>query len=104
MTELYPTVHETAEALLSLSALLNEADEAQWQRARVILPDGAEDTGIRSQGEHSDPTADTVADAGRLRLRAAVIESEDVLKAFHRAANVAGRRLQRAIDTWNGGL
>jgi hypothetical protein len=104
MTSLTPDAAALAKSLLSLSALLTEADEAQWQRARVITDTDEGDTGIRSKGEHGDPTADIVADPGRLRLRAAVIDAERVLQRFTAAADITASRLQRQLDAWNGGV
>lgn len=59
-----------------LAATIADLDEAQWQsppRTGSGVPRGA-------TGTYSDPTADTVTDAQRLRLRASVIAAERTLR------------------------
>lgn len=99
----HPELAATVSLSLQLQALLAEADTAQWQRSRVISGD-EDDPGIRSKGEHGDPTFDTTSDPARLALRASVIEAEDVLGRHYSELAEVAHKLQRSLDRWNGGL
>lgn len=104
MTRLtHPELTAVVTLSLRLQALLTEAESAQWQRSRVISGD-EDDPGIRSKGEHGDPTFDTTADPGRLALRAAVIEVEDLLGRQYEELTEHAARLTSALTRWNGGL
>lgn len=98
-----PGLQAAATIFLQLQALLTEAESAQWQRSRVIASD-EDDPGIRSRGEHGDPTFDAASDPSRLGLRAAVIEAEDALGREYDILTEHAARLQKALDRWNGGL
>lgn len=99
----HPDLNAAATIFLQLQALLTEAESAQWQRSRVISAD-EDDPGIRSQGEHGDPTFDAASDPARLALRAAVIEAEDALSRQYGVLTEQAARMQKALDRWNGGL
>lgn len=99
----HPSLLATATLTLQLQALLAEAESAQWQRSRVISGD-EDDPGIRSKGEHGDPTFDATADPARLALRAAVIEAESTLARHFDELTEAAAVLQTSLDRWNGGL
>lgn len=99
----HPSLLATATLTLQLQALLDEAGSAQWQRSRIIQGD-EDDPGIRSQGEHGDPTFDAVSDPARLALRAAVMQAEDLLARHFDELTEAAARLQSSLDRWNGGL
>lgn len=104
MTRLtHPELAAVATLYLRLQALLAEAETAQWQRSRVISSD-EDDPGIRSKGEHGDPTFDAVADPARLALRGAVIQAEDVLARHFAELTESTARLTAALTRWNGGL
>lgn len=104
MTALHPRAGDTARLALEISALLSEAENAQWAKSRIVLPDGAEDDpAIRSQGEHSDPTFDAVADPTRLALRDAVEAATRTLYLYQSSLSQAVTRLTDALDKWNGG-
>ena len=99
----HPALQAQVTVALQLQALLTEAEAAQWQRSRVIASD-EDDPGIRSQGEHGDPTFDATSDSSRLALRAAVIQAEDVLGRHYGELTEVAANLQKALDRWNGGL
>jgi hypothetical protein len=88
---------------LQLQALLSDAESSQWQRSRVIQGDD-DDPGIRSKGEHGDPTFDAASDPARLALRVAVLSAEEVLARQYDELTEQAARLQTALDRWNGGL
>jgi hypothetical protein len=96
-----PLIRRLAEEALSTSAVLAEASEIQWQPSPAIRP--REDTTERSKGGHSDPTTLTVTDPRRLQLRAAVLEAEHLLERATAALAATRRRLEAAVDSWNGG-
>jgi hypothetical protein len=95
-----PVVLRLAEEALSTSAVLREASDIQWQPSPAPRP--REDTTERSKGGHSDPTVNTVTDPRRLQLRAAVLEAEHLLESATRALAASRRRLEAAVDAWNG--
>lgn len=99
----HPALNAVVGLSLQLQGLLTEAESAQWQRSRVIQSD-EDDPGIRSKGDHGDPTFDAVSDPARLALRAAVIQAEDVLARHYAEEHEAAIGLQKALDRWNGGL
>lgn len=99
----HPDLQSQVTLSLQLQALLTEAESAQWQRSRVISAD-EDDPGIRSLGEHGDPTFDATSDPARLALRAAVIQAEDVLARHFGELTEVAAGLQKALDRWNGGL
>lgn len=91
---------EFAADVLALSALLSDANEAQWQAGRTPVP--REDTTERSKGLTSDPTPNIVADGRRLALRAEVIAAEQALLAARDQVKAAGRHLTDALGRWHG--
>jgi hypothetical protein len=95
------TLRDLTAAALTLARLLNEADDVQWQRS--IVPQPRDDTSERARGGHSDPTADIVADERRLALRAQVVAGQILLESATRAMLAVSRRLERALEKWNGG-
>lgn len=99
----HPDLQAQVALSLGLQALLADAESAQWQRSRVISAD-EDDPGIRSLGEHGDPTFDATSDPARLALRAAVIDAENVLGRQYGELTEVSARLQKALDRWNGGL
>lgn len=104
MSELDPKVAETTRVALEISSLLYQASEAQWQRSSIAAPTDEDDSGIRSKGQISDPTADTTGDPVRLSLREAVIHAKQLLHFYQTGMAGAARNLQDALDRWNGGV
>lgn len=106
LTKLTPKVADTTRVALQLSALLAEADEAQWRRSVILAPDDDDmsASSIHASGQHSDPTFDAVADQFRMELRDAVLAAEQALRAHQADMAGAADRLRRALDRWNGGL
>lgn len=96
----HPAVADTTAAALRLHALVAAASEAQFSRSYV--ESDPTDPGIRSQGQHSDPTFDTVADERRQALRSAVSHAEQSLRLYQAAMDAASRELERALDAWGG--
>lgn len=96
-----PPVRRFAQEALSCAAVLAEASEIQWQASPAPRP--RDDTTERSKGGHSDPTVNAVMDSRRWRLRAAVVEAEQVLDAAVRDLSATRSRLEAAVDAWNGG-
>lgn len=93
-------VKDFAADVLALSALVSDAQEAQWQAGKTPVP--REDTTERSRGLVSDPTPSTVADGRRLALRAAVIDAEQALQVAQAKVRSAGRNLTEALTRWHG--
>ncbi|WP_424936632.1 MULTISPECIES: DUF7169 domain-containing protein [Bacteria] len=60
------------------------------------------DTPERGSGGVSRPTEDTATDERRLRLRAAVLETEVALEDISETATNAARSLTDARDAWAG--
>lgn len=85
---------------LALRQLVADSSEAQWQAGKSPVP--REDTTERSSGMTSDPTATITADSRRLKLRAAVLESDAALLNAEKAVRAARRHLSDALAAWQG--
>lgn len=84
-----------------LAQVLDLATEAQWEPGVIVRPEGAEPTGRRSGGVHSDPTADVALDPRRLAVRRQVKRSEDVMRHALVATIGVRRGLEIALARWS---
>jgi len=98
------TLERLAEAIReevdALEEDLNGALARQWERSPVPTP--RFDTSQRSQGDHSDPTADTVADERRLGIRDVVKRCEARLQETLVDVRSVRVALSRAVDRYDG--
>lgn len=85
-----------------IDALLDEAQDAQWQSAPY--PTSREESGIRGKGTTNDPTSAIALDGRRLRLRAAVVAAERELAMLQHGTAKIASRLEGAINAWHGEL
>lgn len=88
-------VGDYAEAIREVAALLPTAYERQWNPARV-------QTRVGTPPLYSDPTGETATDPRRLRVRAAVIESEREIEEATATVRATTARLRHALDAWVG--
>lgn len=94
-------LREVVEAALDLYAILPDAYEYQW-RPGALHSD--REGGPRGKGgPPADPTGETAVDPRRLRLRAAVIQSERELEDARDDLAAAAGRLRTALEAWRGG-
>jgi len=98
--DFHPTARLIVEEALKLSAVLEAADDIQWQPSPVPRP--RDDTTERSRGGHSDPTLTTVLDDRRLKLRDEVRRSSWSLGELLRKVREYRTALEDAVDHWNG--
>lgn len=59
-------------------------------------------TGRRAAGGHSDPTADTATDSGRLYLREVLTRCDPHLSNAVATLGGIRRGLEAALDSWQG--
>lgn len=91
---------QTVEEVAAILALWPVAEEVQWDRAISGMGE-KDETGRRSSGHHSDPTADVAADPGRLYVREVVGRCERQLAASLVSLRGVRRALERAILRWD---
>ena len=83
-----------------LVAALPDGVARQWLPSPVPRP--RFDTSERASGDHSDPTADIVADPRRLAVRKVVQDAEVLLRETARRVEMARRGLERAVAWYDG--
>lgn len=81
--------------------LLPVAREVQWDRSTAGLGE-RDETGRRATGGHSDPTADTACDPGRLYVREVLARCEPNLADAVARLRGVRRGLERALERWEG--
>lgn len=87
-------IKTSAESILRLALLVNIAEDVQWEPSPA--------SGHARAKDYADPTAETVADDRRLAVRAAVEEARVAMYQAGRAAEEARRKLEEAIERWEG--
>lgn len=96
-TQVLADIYSTSANIL---LLLEQAMGVQWEPSRRVSL--AEEVGITSKGDHSDPTSVTALDETRLALRREVDQSAKLLlKTWYDMARQE-RRLLKALEHWNG--
>lgn len=100
-------VKSTTRAMRDVENILPAVIDAQWSPSRRVTPaplreGGMMDAGIRSKGEHSDPTGEAAVDLNRHRLRREVRLAEDHLLRALAYLNGAHAALDRALAAWEG--
>jgi hypothetical protein len=90
-----------ASLLSDLDGLVNlwrQTDSMQWERS--LSRESSEDTGIRSQGGHSDPTGDTATDKRRLNVRHQRVRVMKEMDQMAATMSTLHNDLQKAVKSW----
>ncbi|MDR6868757.1 hypothetical protein J2Y69_003381 [Microbacterium resistens] len=93
-------IRTLGESVTELADALAHAEEVQW--LQPAGPSTRQETPEKGKGGISNPTADTTADARRLRVRAAVITAELEVANIHSRAVTAAKELRAAVTDWAG--
>ncbi|WP_148709966.1 hypothetical protein [Micromonospora sp. M71_S20] len=83
-----------------LESVLPAAVDAQWTAAPVARP--REDTAERMKNRRSDPTGDIALDSDRLRLRAELVRSANVLACGIVSLRQARQAVRDSLTPWFG--
>ena len=83
-----------------IAALLPAAYDARWTAS--LRNRNHQETPRRTQGTHSDPTADVAIDTQRLDLSEAVSRLQTVTRFCANSLATARNRMACTIDAWEG--
>lgn len=89
-------ITELINAFKEADALLNDAQDSQWERPPYPVNDGG-----GKSATVPDMTSSIALDTKRLRLRAAVLKNERLIREAVVAVRQANADLQKALREWH---
>ena len=89
------------ELISSLDGLVNlwrQTESLQWEKS--LSRESGEDSGIRSQGGHSDPTGDAAIDPRRVNVRETRVRASREIERWAASMESMKIDLERAVQSW----